>query len=144
MHMEKNIPFAMLLRAVRYCSSFNIFISERESLRLALLLSKYPKTLVRKQFELVLKNFNISGAISALNYKQIRSITISTPYRGTTEIDYARNLFIHFTYCTNMRTFPIRFHTLWRKYFSSSPINDINPVLATRNVLNLQHQLTIR
>ncbi len=114
MHMKKNIPFVMLLRAIRYCSSFNLFISERESLRMALLLNRYPDSI------------------------------ISNPCEEARQVDYDKNLFIHFTYCTNMRTFPIRFHTLWSKYFSSSPINDISPVLGARNVLNLQRQLTIR
>ena len=144
MHMKKNIPFAMLLRAIRYCSSFNSFISERESLRMALLLNKYPKILIETQFELVFKRFNISEAISVHNYERIRSNVISTSYVETRQVDYDKNLFIHFTYCTNMKTFPIRFHALWRKYFSSSPINDINPVLGTRNVPNLQLQLIQR
>ena len=142
--MKKNIPFAMLLRAIRYCSSFTLFINERESLRMALLLNKYPEAFIRKQFELVFKRFNISEAVSVYNYERIRSNIITTCYIEARQVDYDKNLFIHFTYCTNMRTFPIRFHALWRKYFSFSPINDINPVLGTRNLPNLQLQLINR
>ena len=43
MHMKKNIPFAMLLRAIRYCSSFQLFLNERESLRMALLVKQVPE-----------------------------------------------------------------------------------------------------
>ncbi|CAM4985804.1 unnamed protein product [Rotaria socialis] len=50
-------------------------------------------------------------------------------------------MFIHFTYCLNIRTLPTKFHTLWNKYFSESPINEIIPVIGTRNVQNLQKQL---
>ncbi|CAF4386938.1 unnamed protein product, partial [Rotaria sordida] len=32
----------MLLRAIRYCSSFQVYLDEREKLRMALLLNKYP------------------------------------------------------------------------------------------------------
>jgi hypothetical protein len=51
-------------------------------------------------------------------------------------------MFVHFTYCTNMQTFPMKFHTLWHKYFEESPINEITPILGTRNVDNLQKRLT--
>jgi len=40
-----------------------------------------------------------------------------------------------------MRMFPVKFHLLWQKYFLDSPINDIVPVLGTRNVDNLQRRL---
>jgi hypothetical protein len=40
-----------------------------------------------------------------------------------------------------MRTFPTRFYALWQKYFGESPINDINPIVGTRNVNNLQRRL---
>ncbi|CAF2120461.1 unnamed protein product [Rotaria magnacalcarata] len=52
-----------------------------------------------------------------------------------------RTMFIHFTYCLNIRTLPKKLHTLWNKYFSESPINEIIPVIGTRNVQNLQKQL---
>ena len=140
MHMKKNIPFGMLLRAIRYCSSFNIFISERESLRMALLLNKYPDTLIQKQFELVFRKLNITVPVSPPNYETIRSIVVTAPHQERLPVDYENNLLVHLTYCANMKAFPIRFHSLWRKYFSSSPINDITPILGTRNVLNLQRQ----
>ena len=141
MHMKKNIPFAMLVRTIRYCSTFQLFINERESLRMALLLNKYPNSLVQAQFSRVLEKFHIQLDITAVNYDEIRGKIISSPCQDEQEIDYQKNMFVHFTYCSSMRTFPIRFHTLWNKYFSTSPINDINPILGTRNVNNLQLQL---
>jgi hypothetical protein len=42
MHMKKNIPFTMLLRAIRYCSTFEAYLDECDRLRMALLLNKYP------------------------------------------------------------------------------------------------------
>ncbi|CAF1074706.1 unnamed protein product [Rotaria sordida] len=39
MHMKKNIPFTILLRAIRYCSIFQAYLDEREKLRMALLLN---------------------------------------------------------------------------------------------------------
>ena len=40
-----------------------------------------------------------------------------------------------------MKTFPRNFHTLWNKYFEQSPINEVTPILGTRNVKNLPRQL---
>jgi hypothetical protein len=39
-HMKQNIPCTMLLRAIRYCSTFKAYLDEREKLRMALLLNK--------------------------------------------------------------------------------------------------------
>jgi len=111
---------------------------------MALLLNKYPDNLIQTQFDSVLKKLNIIGPISIHNYQKIHLAIISTPLQEKLTVDYEKNLFIHFTYCTNMRTFPKRFYTLWEKYFSSSPINDINPILGTRNVHNLQRQLAYK
>ncbi|CAF1500710.1 unnamed protein product [Rotaria sp. Silwood1] len=35
LHMKKNIIFTMLFRAIRYCSSFQTYLNEREKLRMA-------------------------------------------------------------------------------------------------------------
>ncbi|CAF4979240.1 unnamed protein product [Rotaria sp. Silwood1] len=42
MHMKKNIPFEMLIRAIKYYSTFEAYLCECEKLRMALLLNKYP------------------------------------------------------------------------------------------------------
>ena len=61
--------------------------------------------------------------------------------KGKVPVDYEKTMFVHFTYCSNMRSFPKQFHKLWNKYFGESPINEIVPVLGTRNANNLQRQL---
>ena len=142
MHMKKNIPFAMLIRAIRYCSTFHLFVKERESLRVALLLNKYPASLIQEQFDKVLLPFQTDGQMSIHNYNNVRQQVISSLQKEKVDTNYETNLFIHFTYCLSMRTFPVHFLSLWRKYFIQSPINDIAPVLGTRNVQNLQLKLT--
>jgi len=125
LHMRKNIPFAMLLRAIRYCSTFQLFLNERESLRMALLLNKCPNELIDNKFNLVLEEFNINEQITIHNYNEIRTTINSFPNQIKLTIGYEKNLFIHFTYCSNMRTFPVRFHRLWKRYCDDSSINDI-------------------
>jgi hypothetical protein len=141
LHMKKNIPFAMLLRGIRYCSTFRSYIHERESLRMALLLNKYPSQFIDQQFSRVLQKFNINQPLDFNNYEAFRHKVINAPIQEKQLIDYGKTIFVHFTYCSNMRTFPIKFHTLWNKYFGESPINEVIPILGTRNADNLQKRL---
>ncbi|CAF1001367.1 unnamed protein product [Rotaria sordida] len=50
-HMKKNIPFAMLIRAIEYYSTFEIYSNEREKLGMALLLNKYPDKFYRETMQ---------------------------------------------------------------------------------------------
>jgi len=141
LHMKKNIPYAMLLRAIRYCSTFQSFINEREKLRMALLLNKYPNKVIDEQFNNVLLRNKISQPLTINNYDEIRQKIICMPEKEKAHVNYEKTIFVHFTYCSSMKFFPKKFHELWAKYFEASPINEIMPVLGTRNVENLQRRL---
>ena len=138
LHMKKNIPFAMFLRAIRYCSTFDLFIQERESLRMTLLLNKYPPQLIENQFKAVLDKFRFLELFNAHNYNSLRTEIVSTTRNEQPAIEHDKTLFVHFTYCPNMRLFPTRFHELWRKHFAESPINGIQPILGKISLDNLQ------
>ncbi|CAF3242503.1 unnamed protein product [Rotaria socialis] len=141
LHMKKNIPFAMLLRAIRYCSTFQLFLNEREKLRMALLLNKYPNKIIDEQFNNMLLKFNVNEPLTVNNYIRYRQIVINSPIKEKQLVNYEKSIFVHFTYCSSMKTFPIKFHTIWEKYFDKSPINEVTPILGTRNVDNLQRRL---
>ncbi|CAF4633461.1 unnamed protein product, partial [Rotaria sp. Silwood1] len=140
-HMKVNIPYAMLIRAIKYCSTFETYLNEREKLRMTLLLNKYPGEFIEKQIRRVFQKHNLIEPLSTSNYKTSREKLIYLDKKEKIPIDYGKTMFIHFTYCLNMKTFPAKFHALWDKYFIESPINEIKPVLGTRNVKNLQQQL---
>ncbi|CAF1368831.1 unnamed protein product [Rotaria sordida] len=72
LHMKKNIPFTMLLRVIRYCSTFQTYLDEREKLRMALLLNKYPNKLIEEQFNNVLLKCNIDQPLTNFNYDKYR------------------------------------------------------------------------
>ncbi|CAF1365985.1 unnamed protein product [Rotaria sordida] len=131
----------MLLRTIRYCSTFQDYLNERERLRMALLLNKYPNNFIDEQFNNVLSKLNIQ-ALTCFNYVNYRQEVIDSPIKEKIPIDYGKTIFVHFTYCSSMKTLPRKFHTLWNKYFGESPINDVLPILVTCNVKNLQRQLT--
>lgn len=139
-HMKKDILFAMILRAVRYCSTFPLYIQERESLRMSLLLNKYLDKAIQEQIDNMFKKINTKEPIHANSYNNVRSIIISNPYKPRQSVDCANNISIHFTFCSSMTNFSIHYHYLWDKYFSNSHINDSTPMLGTRNVQNLQRE----
>ncbi|CAF3804399.1 unnamed protein product [Rotaria sp. Silwood1] len=141
LHMKKNIVFTMLLRTIRYCSTFQAHLNEREKLRMALLLNKYPNKFINEQFNNIFAKLNIEEPLTFNNYSEYRQMVINSPITEKVPIDYKKTIFIHFTYCSSMKTFPVKFHNLWNKYFGESPINEIIPILGTRNVNNLQRRL---
>ena len=136
-----NVPFTVLLRAIRYCSTFDGYLNECEKLLMALLLNKYSNKLIDQQFNKVLSKFNVNGPLSINNYDKIRTKVINAPMKGKVPVDYDKTMFVHFTYCSSMKSFPNQFHKLWNECFGESPINEIVPVLGTRNVNNLQRHL---
>ena len=50
LHTKQNIPFAMLLRAIQYCSTFQTYLGEHDKLRMDLLVNKYPIKFNDQQF----------------------------------------------------------------------------------------------
>ncbi|CAF3338582.1 unnamed protein product [Rotaria socialis] len=54
LNMKKNIIYTMLLRAVRYCSTFQAYLNECEKLRMTLLANKYPNKFIDEQINQVL------------------------------------------------------------------------------------------
>ncbi len=95
---------------------------------MALLLNKYPGDFIDKQLGRVLQKFNVDQLLTISNYNALREKIIYTPTQEKIPIDYGKTMFVHFTYCLNMKTFPTKFHTLWNKYFIDFPINEIIPV----------------
>ncbi|CAF4168237.1 unnamed protein product [Adineta steineri] len=108
---------------------------------MALLLNQYPIKFIDQQFNRLLEKFNIIQPLTSSNYDTIRLQIINSPVKVKEPINYGQSMFVHFTYCSSMKSFPKRFHELWNKYFSESPINDITPMLGTRNANNLQQRL---
>ena len=141
LHMKRNIPFTALIRAIRYSSNFQAFIDEREKIRMALLLNKYPGDFIDKQFNRVLSKFDFNQQLNNRTFQIIREKVIDYQGNQRPEIDHTKSMFVHFTYCSSMKTFPSKFHSLWQKYFAQSPIADITPIVGTRNVDNLQRRL---
>ncbi|CAF1139748.1 unnamed protein product [Rotaria sordida] len=108
LHMKKNIIFTILLRAIRYCSTFQDYLNEREKLRMALLLNKYPNKFIDEQFNNILSKLNIIQPLTCSNYADYRQRVIDYPIKVIVPVDYGKTISVHFTYCSSMRTFPIK------------------------------------
>jgi hypothetical protein len=108
---------------------------------MALLLNQYPIKFIDQQFNRVFYKFDIHQPLTSTNYDDIRQKILNSTKKIPEPINYGQSMFIHFTYCSSMKTFPRKFHQLWNKYFSESPINNIIPMLGTRNVPNLEQRL---
>jgi hypothetical protein len=142
LHLKRNILYTLIIQATKYCSSFDMYVNEREKICMSLLLNKYPNKFIDEQFNRVLFKFNNNEPLHRDNYYTLhKNMLFNLVEKKKKPIDYYNNMFIHFTYCSNMKAFPEKFRTLWQKYFHQSPINEINPVLSTRNLDNLQKQL---
>ena len=112
-HMKRNIPYEMLLRRIKYCSTSQTYLDEREQLRMSLLLNKYPGDFINKKFGRLLIKFNVKQPLEETNYHEIRNIIIhASVKKEQIPIDFHRSLFIYFTYCTKMKHFPSKFHAL--------------------------------
>ncbi|CAF1270424.1 unnamed protein product [Didymodactylos carnosus] len=102
----------MLLRAIRYCSTSQVYLNEREKLRMGLLLNKYPIKFIDQQFYRVLQKFNIDQPLTRNNYNALRQKVINTPFKEKVPVDYNRTMFVPVIYCSNMKAFPQKFHAL--------------------------------
>ncbi|CAF1521721.1 unnamed protein product [Rotaria sp. Silwood1] len=71
-HMKMNIPYAMLIHAIKYCSTLETYLNEREKLRMTLLLNKYPGEFTEKQFSRVFQIHILMQPLSTSNYKTLR------------------------------------------------------------------------
>ena len=110
---------------------------------MALLLNKYPNKLIDQQFQLLFNKYGNTTELTANGYSTVRRTILESSRSEKHRVDYASTLFVHFTYCTSMRRFPQQFHSLWTKYFANSPLNEVRPILGTRNTNNLHLEMII-
>ncbi|CAF1517207.1 unnamed protein product [Rotaria magnacalcarata] len=96
LHMKKNIPFAKLLRTIRYCSTFQTYLNEREKLRMALLVNKYPNKIIDEQFNNALLKFGINESLTLINYNRSRQKIIDFPIKEKLLVNYDKTIFVHF------------------------------------------------
>ncbi|CAF4503478.1 unnamed protein product, partial [Rotaria sp. Silwood2] len=91
MHMKKNIPFEILI--IKYCSTFDAYLYEREKLRMALLLNRYPGEFIDKQFSRVFQKYYITQPLSTKNYNISREKIRCARIQEKILIDHGQSVF---------------------------------------------------
>jgi hypothetical protein len=144
-HIKKNILFVALVRAVRYCSSYDAFKREEANICMSLLLNKYPMDFILKQLERVPRTFQCAVP-RRKNYLNIRKIFLDNTANDAkkAEIDFEVNILCHFSFCKGMHDFSTRFHKLWDDCFSDTAIGDMKPIVGCRKLDNLQDYLVTK
>ncbi|CAF1210700.1 unnamed protein product [Rotaria sp. Silwood1] len=126
-HIKKNIIFTMLLRTIRYCSTFEAYVHERESLRMAFLLNKYSNKCIDEQFNKTWSKFYIHETIDYNNYDRLRQKIIEHPEKEKTWIDYNKIIYLK-NYPVFIR---INVQYIWNIYMNNS-----NKIV--KNLLDIQ------
>ena len=141
-HIKKNIPFQALIRAIRYCSSYDTFKHEESHVCMSLLLNRYPINFILKQFERVPLTFRYAR-ITKYNYANVRNAFLATVDSNfnKAKIDFKINIFCHFTFCKGMQSFSTRFHEIWDECFADTTICNIKPIVGSKRLNNLQDYL---
>ena len=88
MHMKRNIPFAALLQTIRYSSSFQLYIKERENIRMALFLNKYLGEFIDRQFGRVLSSYTLDSLNESNFNNEREKKAINLPRKEDIPIDY--------------------------------------------------------
>ena len=83
-HIQRNIPYGAILRAVRICSNLPDFHSELCHIDISLLLNGYPPNFIRKQFNRLFQSTPIVSMLDGMNegsYRQLHHRLLHQPTR---------------------------------------------------------------
>jgi hypothetical protein len=145
-HVMKNIPFSALLRAVRVCSHSENLAEQIEKIRVTLLLNKYPPHFIDKHFNRFYETLTGKKDFKLLLSEQ-HSIfrdkvsDIGWSKKDKQEINFNKDILLHFTYTPSLVRFRARFHSLWQEIFEETPLSDISVIFAHRLTDNLKNIL---
>jgi hypothetical protein len=145
-HVMKNIPFSALLRAVRICSHSENLAEEIEKIRITLLLNKYPPHFIDKHFNRFYETLTGQKDFKLLLSEQHsifrdKVLDIGWNKKDKQEINFNKDILLHFTYTPSLARFGARFHSLWQEIFEETPLSDISVIFAHRLTDNLKNIL---
>lgn len=143
-HVMKNIPFSALLRATRISSHREDLAVEIETIRITLLLNKYPPYFINRHFnrffETLTEQKN-SKLLLSEKYDEFREKVLDPQWNKKNErkkINFNQDILLHFTYTPSLAQFGAKFHSLWQEIFEETPLSDISVIFAHRLTDNLK------
>ena len=143
-HVMKNIPFSALLRATRVCSHSQDLNEEIEKVRITLLLNKYPPNFIDRHFSRFFETLTGQKNAKLLlseKHSEYRNQVLDPQWNRKKEkrnIDFNKDILLHFTYTPSLASFGARFHQIWQEIFEDTPLSDISVVFAHRLTDNLK------
>ena len=146
MHMKRNIPYAAALRATRICSHREDLREELEKIRITLLLNKYPPRFVDNQLGRFLQDVTGQQTLDLLlgeNHTVYREKVLEPTWneKEKRNIEFGRDILLHFTYAPPLAHFGSRFHQIWQEMFENTPLDDTPVMYANRLSDSLKHLL---
>ena len=149
-HIQRNIPYAALLRAARLCSNVQDFNSERIHIDMSLLLNNYPPNFISKQFN---RFFQLNQAMSVLDqldehvYQQLHQKLLHQPTRREKQLhDMIQDpivspfvlqpkiwnhkiMYPHYLFDSEQSSnFRKQFYKWWKTYYAASSILPVHNV----------------
>lgn len=142
-HVMKNIPFSALLRAVRICSHRDNLEEEIEKVRITLLLNKYPPNFIDRHFKRFFETLTGEKDPKLLlsdRHNEFRDKVLDEGWnkKEKAEINFNKDIMLHFTYTPSLARFGSRFHQIWQEIFEETPLSDIPVIFAHRLTDNLK------
>jgi len=154
-HIQRNIPYAALLRAARICSHVSDFNSERVRIDISLLLNNYPPNFISKQFNRFFRLNNAMPVLTHLNeesYHHLHQTLLYQPTRRQKKLNNMMQnpveaplvlqpkiwnkdlLYPNYLFDTSLTmNLPNEFYKWWKIYyaFPGSPLQHIKVILVT-------------
>jgi len=136
-HITKNIPYAAALRATRICSHPEDLQHELETIRITLLLNKYPPRFIGKhmgRFFHDLTKIRTSEILLSKDHSKFRELVLDTSWnkKEKRKINFSTDILLHFTYAPSLVNFGSHFHQIWQEIFEGTPLDDIPVIYANR------------
>jgi len=145
-HITKNIPYAAALRVTRICSHPEDLQHELETIRITLLLNKYPPRFIDKhmgRFFHDLTKIRTSEILLSKDHSKFRELVLDTSWnkKEKRKIDFSTDILLHFSYAPSLVNFGSHFHQIWQEIFEGTPLDDIPVIYANRLTDSLKHIL---
>jgi hypothetical protein len=145
-HITRNIPFAAALRATRICSHPNDLRTELDTIRITLLLNKYPPKFIDKQLQRFFETLTGQKTPEILlgeDHSKFRERVLDLHWnkKPQRKIDFEKDILCHFTYSPSLAGFGSHFHQIWQEIFEGTPLDDIPVIYANRLTDSLRHLL---
>jgi len=117
LHIFKNVVFSAVLRATRICSHVEDLRQEIHKIRIIFLLNKYPPYFIDKhinRFYLTLTGKNTPNLLFSDQHKAFRDKVLDVQWnkKSKKEIDFSRDILVHFTYTPSLAQFGAKFHKI--------------------------------